>query len=143
MIKIISISLVTVSVLFSSLLFAGGHSKGKTNYMWTRTFIMKPDAPTSAATKAIADLINWVNKGWPEANAAMAMPMGGNIRRVKMFYISDTVDGRINTRSQVFAHKDFPKYGQALGKYFDVSNIQDEWWILPPQGISYSSPIKN
>ena len=70
MIKLLSV-LVLSTVFFSSLVVAGGHSKGKTTFLWERTFHMKPGVSPPEAIQVVGKALAFVNKNYPEVNVVM------------------------------------------------------------------------
>ena len=135
MIKLLS-ALVLSTVFFSSLVVAGGHSKGKTAFLWERTFHMKPGVSPPEAIQVVGKALAFVNKNYPEVNVVMSVPLQGPQNRVKVFYIRDSVDAAMMSRGKVFRDPGFQPHIANIGKYFAV--IEDEWWMAPPQGINYT-----
>ena len=135
MIKLLSV-LVLSTVFFSSLVVAGGHSKGKTAFLWERTFHMKPGVSPPEAIQAVGKALAFVNKNYPEVNVVMSVPLQGPQNRVKVFYIRDSVDASMMSRGKVFRDPGFQPHIANIGKYFSV--FEDEWWMAPPQGINYT-----
>ena len=70
---------------------AGGHSKGKTAFLWEKTLHMKPGVSPTEAIQVVGKALAFVNKNYPEVNVVMSVPLQGSQNRVKVFYIRDTL----------------------------------------------------
>ena len=119
--------------------FAGGHSDAKKpQFMWVRTFEIKSGVSSQDAQKAAKGLLDFVNKEVLKGagDVTMMIPVGGDIGKFSFFYISDSIDNRLTGRSMLYRLEGFQPHLKAMVDV--VESAHDQWYMLPPQGITWS-----
>ena len=124
------------TLLFVNPIYADSHSSKKPQFMWTRTFEVKPGVSPVAAMRALMGILKYVNKNIPSPDVTMMAPLQGNPAKFRVFYIADSVDERMMVRGKLFTSKGFQPHLQTLGKHFH--KFKDAWWMIPPQGITWN-----
>ncbi len=128
-----------MALLSATPIFGGSHSnEKKPQFMWIRTYELKPGVSSVEAEKVARGVMDFVNNKLLQGNGILTMlvPVAGPSNKFSFFYISDSIDDRIIGRSRLVKLEGFQPHFKAMMNI--VESADDQWFTLPSQDVIWS-----